>query len=442
LINHYLVRSSIVGALGGLLFGFDTAVIAGTIHALTLQYRLSPLLLGLTVSIALWGTVFGAIASGHLGQKLGGLESLRIAALLYVVSALGCAFAWNLPALMVARFLGGVAIGASSVLGPVYIAELAPGPLRGRLVGLFQINIVVGILLAYFSNYVIALLQLGTVEWRWQLGIAALPALFFLIMLFAVPRSARWLVTQNRIDEARSVLHRLGSPDSEAELREMIGSIHLEEANKSEPLLQKKYFRPLFLAITIGAFSQLSGINAVLYYLNDVFAMAGFNAVSSSMQAVAIGLTNLIATFIAMALIDRVGRKALLLTGCTGMVLCLCGVAYVFFTHTHLKWLVVLLICDVGFFAVSVGAVQWVYMSEVFPNRVRMRGQSAASSAVWITNALISGIYPLLASSSGAYPFLFFAGMMALLFFLALFTFPETRGLSLEQLQRRLGIET
>lgn len=263
-MNSYLLKCAVVGALGGLLFGFDTAVIAGTTHALTLEYNLTPATLGLTVSIALWGTVVGSIGAGIVGQRLGGRETLRLLAVLYVVSALGCAFAWNWPTLVLSRFIGGLAIGGSSVLGPVYIAEVSPAARRGRIVGLFQINIVIGILLAYFSNYCISQFGLGQEEWRWQLGIATAPALLFLLLLFGIPRSPRWLATQDRLREAVSVLRMIGSPDPEDELREIEQSIKVERAQAFEPLFVRKYRYPIFLAVTIGMFNQLSGINAIL----------------------------------------------------------------------------------------------------------------------------------------------------------------------------------
>jgi len=441
MLNRYLVKSTLVGALGGLLFGFDTAVISGTTHSLTKMYNLTPKTLGLTVSIALWGTVIGAMSAGAIGQKFGGRETLRITAILYVISAIGCAFAWSWPALVIFRFIGGLGVGGSSVLGPVYIAELAPAKWRGRLVGMFQINIVIGILLAYFSNYVIGTLNLGAQEWRWQLGVAAIPAALFLIFLFGIPRSSRWLVTQGRIDEARSVLQMMGSPESEAELREIIDSIHLERAAKSEPVFSMKYRLPLILAITIGMFNQLSGINAILYYLNQIFEQAGFSKLSGDLQAVAIGFTNLIFTFIGMAVIDRVGRKTLLLIGSVGTGFCLAGVAYVFATNQHKSALLWLLVTYIAFFAVSQGAVIWVYIGEVFPNRVRAKGQSIGSSAHWIMNAIIAFIFPRMAADSGAYPFMFFAAMMAVQFFVVLFIYPETKGYTLEQMQHQLGID-
>jgi sugar porter (SP) family MFS transporter len=440
-VNSPLLKATVVGALGGLLFGFDTAVIAGTTHQLSLVFNLTASTLGLTVSIALWGTVVGAMTAGVVGQQLGGRETLRILAVFYVLSALGCALALNWPMLVLARFLGGLGIGGCSVLGPVYIAEIAPGKWRGRLVGLFQINIVIGILLAYFSNYRIAQLGLGAKDWRWMFGVAAAPAALFLIMLFSIPRSPRWLATQNRIEEARSVLKLIGSPDPEGELKEIVDSIHLERAQKSEPLFSRKYRLPIFLAITIGMFNQLSGINAILYYLNDIFAAAGFSKLSGDLQTVAIGAMNLVATLVAMTVIDKLGRKALLLIGSVGTAACLAGVSTIFFTNHYQNYLVWLLVGYIAFFAISQGAVIWVYIGEVFPNRVRAKGQSLGSSSHWVMNAIISFVFPVIAKSSGAYPFVFFSAMMVVQFFVVLFFYPETKGVTLEQLQHRLGIE-
>jgi SP family arabinose:H+ symporter-like MFS transporter len=436
-----LRKAAAVGALGGLLFGFDTAVIAGTTHSLTAMYSLSPSNLGLTVAMALIGTIIGAMSAGIPGQKWGGRETLRVLAVFYVLSALGCAFAWNWYILLAARFLGGLGIGGSSVLGPVYIAELAPAKIRGRLVGLFQINIVFGILLAYFSNYCIARLGLGAAEWRWQFGVAAIPAVLFLVMLFGIPPSSRWLVTQNRVEEARSVLQLMDAENPEAELKEIVDSIHLERLQTAEPLFTWKYRLPIFLAITIGMFNQLSGINAILYYLNDIFAAAGFSKVSGDLQAVAVGSMNLIATLLAMSVIDKLGRKTLLLIGSVGTAACLAGVAWVFFTQSHRSLLLWLLVGYIAFFAISQGAVIWVYISEIFPTRVRAKGQALGSSSHWIMNALIAYTFPQLARSSGAYPFVLFSAMMAVQFFVVLFAYPETKGVTLEQLQHQLGIE-
>ncbi len=391
--------------------------------------------------MALIGTIVGAMSAGIPGQKWGGRETLRVLAVFYVLSALGCAFAWNWYVLLAARFIGGLGIGGSSVLGPVYIAELAPAKLRGRLVGLFQINIVIGILLAYFSNYCIARMGLGAAEWRWQFGVAALPAVLFLVMLLGIPPSSRWLVTQNRVTEARSVLQLMGAENPEAELREIVDSIHLERLQTSEPLFAWKYRLPIFLAISIGMFNQLSGINAILYYLNDIFAAAGFSKMSGDLQAVAVGSMNLVATLLAMTVIDKLGRKTLLLIGSVGTAGCLAGVSGVFFTESHQSYLLWLLVAYIAFFAISQGAVIWVYISEVFPNRVRAKGQALGSSSHWIMNAIIAYTFPQLAKSSGAYPFVLFSVMMVVQFFVVLFFYPETKGVTLEQMQHRLGIE-
>jgi sugar porter (SP) family MFS transporter len=440
-INSHVIKSTVIGALGGLLFGFDTAVISGTTHALTETYHLSPALLGVTVSSALVGTVIGAMSAGIPGQRFGRRDSLRVMAIFYVISALGCAFAWNWPALIFFRFIGGLGIGGSSVLGPMYIAEIAPTEWRGRLVGFFQVNIVVGILLAYVLNFLIGTMHLGAHEWRWQLGISGLPAIFFLIALFGIPRSPRWLTMKSKFDEALEVLRLTGIPNPKGDLDEIIASVHLERSASADPLFSRRYRFPVFLAITVGMFCQLSGINAVLYYLNDIFAMAGASKVSGDLQAVAVGAANLVATLLAMSVIDKIGRKKLLLFGTAGLAFCLSAVSYVFLTHRHLDWMVWLLMIYIGFFAISQGAVVWVYISEVFPTRVRSKGQSLGSSSHWVTNAIISLVFPLMATSSGAYPFIFFAAMMVLDFFLVLFYYPETSNISLEHLQTSLGID-
>ncbi len=441
-INAYLLKSTVVAALGGLLFGFDTAVISGTTHALKDVFQLSPWWLGFTVSSALCGTVLGAMFAGIPGDRCGRRDSLRIMAVLYLLTALGCAFAWNWYALVFFRFLGGLAIGGSSVLGPMYIAEISPAPWRGRLVGFFQFNIVAGILLAYLSNYLVGLHQFGIdTEWRWKLGIPAIPAIFFLVMLFTIPRSPRWLVKKQRVDEASEVLRLTGELNYKQQLREIVESIDAEHGLGDEPLFQHKYRLPIFLAVSIGMFNQLSGINAILYYLNDIFAYAGFSKVSGDLQAVAVGLTNLVFTMLAMSIIDKIGRKKLLLTGAVGTALCLAGVAAIFATNQRHDLLLWLLIAYIAFFAFSQGAVIWVYLSEVFPNRVRAKGQSLGSSTHWIMNALISGIFPYLAAKSKAIPFVFFAAMMVFQFVVVLLTYPETKGVSLEDMQKKLAAD-
>ncbi len=437
--NSNLIKASLTGALGGLLFGFDTVVISGVIAALTAQFHLSAYGEGWTVAIALIGTVVGSFGAGVVGNKLGSRETLRLTALLYIISALGSALCWSWTSLMVFRFLGGLGIGASSVLGPVYIAELSPAKWRGRLVGTFQFNVVLGILLAYTSNYGIRLLHLGAMEWRWQVAVAAIPAILFLILLFGIPRSPRWSAAHNRSQEALDVLRIMGDPNPEAELADIQAALAEEHASAREPIFKWKYRYPLFLAITIGAFNQLTGINAILYYLNNIFQSAGFSQLSGDQQAIAIGFTNLVFTMVGMSAIDKLGRKTLLLVGAAADAACLAGVAWIYATHTHANLLVWFLITFIAFFALSQGAVIWVYIGEVFPNHVRSKGQGVGNASHWTMNTVISLVFPAMAAYFGqSIPFVFFAVMTGVQFLTVLFTYPESKGLSLEELQRRL----
>jgi sugar porter (SP) family MFS transporter len=437
--NLNLMKATLTGALGGVLFGFDTVVISGAIDALVRLYHLSPQGKGWTVAIALIGTVVGALGAGQAGQKLGGRETLRITAVLYVVSAIGSALAWNWPVLMVFRFVGGLGIGASSVLGPVYIAELAPAKWRGRLVGAFQFNVVFGILVAYTSNYFIRTLHLGAAEWRWQVGVAALPALGFLVLLFGIPRSPRWSASKGRNDEALAVLKLMGDPEPEAELADIRAALTEEHATAHEPVFRWKYRYPLFLAISIGAFNQLAGINSILYYLNSIFASAGFSQISGDQQAIAIGFTNLIFTIVGMSVIDKLGRKTLLLIGAAGTASCLAAVSWLFATNSHPGALVWVLITYIAFFALSQGAVIWVYIGEVFPNAVRSKGQGVGNASHWFMNTAIQLAFPMVVAQIGrSAPFTFFAVMTVIQFVVVLFVYPETKGQTLEALQRRL----
>lgn len=438
--NAYLIKSTIVAALGGLLFGFDTAVIAGATSALKEIFHLSSGMLGVTVSSALWGTIIGAIFGGVPGDKYGRRDSLRIMAVLYIISALGSAISWDLPSLLFFRFIGGLGIGGSSVLGPLYIAEIAPAAWRGRLVGFFQFNVVAGILVAYLSNYLIGLAGLGMdAEWRWKLGVSAAPAVFFFVMLFLIPRSPRWLATQGRIDEARDVLRLTGSANYQEELDLIQQSVVAERDSVAVPLFSARHKLPIFLAISIGAFNQLSGINAILYYLNDIFAQAGFSKVSGDIQAVLVGFTNLLFTTIAMTMIDKLGRKRLLMIGAVGTAVCLFGVAYIFWAKANQEYLIWLLIGFIAFFAFSQGAVIWVYLSEVFPQRARAKGQSLGSFTHWAMNAIISAIFPLVAASSGSLPFFFFGSMMVVQFVVVVLVYPETKGVTLEGMEKQLA---
>jgi sugar porter (SP) family MFS transporter len=428
----------IIASLAGLLFGFDTVVISGATHALREVYHLTPAGLGWTVSAALWGTFLGALLMGAPGDRYGTRDTLRFIGLLYVASAIGCALAWNLESFVVFRFLAGLAIGGSSVLAPVYISEIVPAERRGALAGLFQFNIVLGILTAYLSNFAVAQLLPGPDVWRWKLAVAALPALVFFVLLFTIPQSARWLFVKGRAAEAAASLKQLGIADPTAMLEEFRRAGAAAAGGAREVLSWTRHRRPILLAITLAMFNQLSGINAILYYLGDIFSAAGFSAVSADLQQVAIGAANLAATVLALLVIDRIGRKRLLLIGAVGMALALSGVASVMASDQGKAYLLWMLIGFIGFFAFSQGAVIWVYLSEIFPTAVRSRGQSLGSATHWVMNALISVEFPVIAASSKALPFVFFAGCMVLQFFVVAAFFPETKGVELESMEAAL----
>lgn len=422
-MNSIQTRAIVAMALGGLLFGFDTAVISGVTEALRLHFALGATALGTLVSAALWGTLLGAMGSGVPGDRYGSLGVLKAIAVLYLVSAIGCAVAPELVSLTIFRFLGGIAIGGTSVLVPIYIAEISPPDRRGRLVGLFQLNIVIGILAAYLSNFAIGLVTDGEIEWRVKFAAAALPAALFALLLIGLPLSPRWLLTKGRNDEAADAAARLGL------------TIVPEPAGEGGGKLSWRHHRaPILLAVAIGLFNQLSGINAILYYLNDIFASAGFTGASSDVQAIAIGLANLLATAAAMTLIDRIGRKPLLIGGGIFTAIALAGVALVYQKVAPASLLLPLLVLFIVAFAMSQGAVIWVYISEIFPGSVRARGQSIGSATHWVANAVLSFGFPIIAQQSAALPFWFFAAAMLTQAVLVALFFPETKGRTLEEL--------
>jgi len=408
-------------ALSGLLFGFDTAVIAGVTGDLRRVFGLSEAWLGITVSIALWGTLAGAFGVGAPGDRYGARVGLRVMAVLYLLSALGCALAWDWTAFAVARLLGGIAIGGSSVLAPVYIAEVSPAEKRGRLVGLFQLSVVSGILLAYLSNALIGSVVDEAIAWRWKLGVAAVPALILLLLFGMIPNSPRWLASKGRDAEARAAADALGIA-MPTEVAEEVRT----------PLSLKRHWRPIVLATGLAAFNQLSGINAILYYLSDIFAAAGFGAVSAAWQSVAIGAVNLVFTIVGITLSDRIGRRPLLAIGGCGLTVALLLTATIQFGVAPSWLLLPALIGFIGFFAMSQGAVIWTYLSEIFPQEVRARGTALGSGSHWLLNALISAVFPIVAALSAGVPFLVFAGAMVAMTFCVLFLYPETRGLRLE----------
>lgn len=430
----------VTASLAGLLFGFDTVVISGVTESVRSVFHLDAgsFWHGFSVASALVGTFIGALVAGTPGDRYGSRDTLKVVGFMYVASALGCAFCWNLESFYIFRFIGGLAIGASSVLAPVYISEIAPANRRGALTGLFQFNIVFGILLAYVSNFIVQEAAPDADLWRLKLGIAGVPAILFAVLMYTIPQSPRWLSLRGRKDEARASLERVGVKDTAAMLAEFERAADHARKNAAEKLFVSAYRRPIVLAILLAMFNQLSGINAILYYLNDIFAAAGFSGWSNALQAVAIGAANLIATMIALRVIDRVGRRKLLLIGAVGTACALAGVAVIFATGEGKGLLLTMLIVFIAFFAFSQGAVIWVYLAEIFPTAVRSRGQALGSATHWGMNALIAQVFPMIAAYTQSLPFAFFAACMVVQFFVVLAMFPETRGVELESMDKAL----
>ncbi len=361
---------SIILALGGFLFGFDTAVISGVEKTIQALFQLSPFWHGFTISSALIGTVAGALISGKPADKYGRKPVLFVIAILFAVSAFGSALVSNVEGFILLRFFGGLAVGASSVVAPMYISEISPAPVRGRMTALFQFNVIFGILMAYISNYFLS--NLGEQSWRWMLGIGGVPAVAYFFLLFLVPESPRFLIKQNKIAAATKVLYKIETQNIEREIAEIRSSMSV----KRENLFSGKYFKPISIAFLVAMFNQFSGINAILYYAPRIFELTGLSSKDSMFQPVLIGVTNGIFTILGLVIIDRVGRKKLLITGSIGMAICLGLVARAFYTHSfHGFELLLLLVGYIMFFAFSTGAVIWVLISEVFPNSVRGQGQ-------------------------------------------------------------------
>jgi sugar porter (SP) family MFS transporter len=439
--NSHLLRATLTGALGGLIFGFDIAAVSGFIDPLVQAFGLGGLAKGLTVAVGPVGTVIGCFTGGVLGQRLGSRSAMRLAAGLYLLAALGAALALNWPMLLVVRLLGGLGLGAASVLGPHYITELAPAQWRGRLVGMFQINIVSGFLLAYVINFLIHLGARSSsfAEWRVIIAIPAIPALAQLLLLIGIPRSPRWLASRGERDEALAVLGAMGADDPAAELAEIESALEEEHAVTHEPVFQWKLRYPLFVAISVALFNQLTGINVVWYYALSMFADAGFSANSGFAQMLALAAVNVVATLVGMTVIDHFGRKSLLVTGAIGTAVCLCGISWVYASHGHATLLLPLLIGFIAFFAASQGAVLWVYIGEIFPTSVRSKGQGVGAASHWIANTAISLVYPAIAARmSPAAPFGFFAVATVVQLVVVWLSYPETKGRTLEELQRRM----
>jgi sugar porter (SP) family MFS transporter len=460
-LRRPLVLSAVVSALGGFLFGFDTAVISGAEQVLQELFApiagLSPWWArfwhGWLLASALVGTVIGSVAVGKPADRCGRRYVLFWIAVLYFVSAVGTAYAWDWYSFVFFRFVGGLGVGGASVVSPMYIAEISPARYRGRLVALTQFNIVLGILAAYVSNYVIAALDLGATEWRWMFGVEAIPAALFYVLLFPTPRSPRWLMTQGREAEARDVLELVGVDESsggvDEELATIRQSLDIERHNLEERFFQKKYAAPIMMAFMIAAFNQLSGINAILYYSKRIFESAGYGAQAGLLNSIGLGVVNLIFTMIGVALIDHFGRRKLMLVGSFGYIVSLGVTAWAFytqqtaegFTASGSRVVFLSLLAFIAAHAIGQGAVIWVFIGEIFPNRVRARGQAFGSFIHWIFAAAISQTFPLIAERSGAHVFLFYALCMVGQLVWVLTKMPETKGIPLEEIQRRLGIE-
>ena len=437
-MKNKLYFITFVAALGGFLFGFDTAVISGAEQSIQKLWNLDDKIHGLAVGMALWGTVLGAMLGGIPADKFGRRQTLRWIGILFLVSAIGSALAPEVISFMIFRFIGGVGVGASSVAAPMYISEIAPAHQRGRLVAFFQFNLVLGILIAYFTNYLIA--GGGENAWRWMLGIEAIPALAFILMLFSVPRSPRWLVVKkgNR-EEALQVLNTIDSTTAQAELAAIEATNIPNESNQATLFLSKRYRFPIILAFLFAFFNQVSGINAIIYFAPRIFQMTGMGESISLLSTAGIGLVNLIFTMIGLALIDRNGRRFLMYIGSIGYIVSLSAVAYAFFTETYGMNVPIWIFIFIASHAIGQGAVIWVFLSEIFPNEVRAKGLSLGTSTHWVFAALISSVFPYFASTFGGAPiFTFFAIMMVFQLLFVWKMMPETKGKSLEQLEKEI----
>jgi sugar porter (SP) family MFS transporter len=448
-MNRVLLRCTIASALGGLLFGYDTVIINGAMLDLVRHFQLTPAIQGWTVSSALVGCILGTILIGKPGDTYGAQRLLQLLAVLFFVSSVGCGLAPGIGVFITFRFIGGLAIGGASVLCPVYISEISPPKHRGVLASTFQLAIVVGILLSLISNYL--LLNIGDQNWRWMLFSGALPAVAFFLMLLVIKKSPRWLVKKGRIEEAKRNIEELSSHeiDTEQTILEIQESINTENAAKKINVFKRPYRKIIFIGIFVGIFSQLTGIGVVFYYSAQIFSIAGFSSDSSMLQSVILGVTNLIFTLIAMAVIDKVGRKKLLLVGQLGMVTVLGLFGYGLLTGNITGyWLVALLVAYIAFFASSMGVVIWVLLSEMFPNIIRARGASIGSSANWVVNASLNFFFPVVIGFFGTTQAAQQIGMSYAFIFFSIFTFIgfiyvnkyliETKGKTLEQIEKEV----
>jgi sugar porter (SP) family MFS transporter len=430
-----IILSAAGAALGGLLFGFDTAVISGATQALQTRFALTDASLGFTVASALIGTVIGSLVTGAPADRHGRKAIMLSVAIAYVISSLGTGLAQSWPMLIAFRFLGGLAIGAASVVTPIYIAEVSPARFRGRLVAMNQLNIVLGILIAFLSNYLIAQALPPEQAWRWMFGIVAVPSALFLAVTFVLPESPRWLAIHNDRAKAAAVMTRLGFLDPQAELVKIEAAERRDAGQGDARLFQSAYSFPVACAIAIAMFNQLSGINALLYYAPRIFELAGAGADSALLQSIAVGGTNLLFTVAALFFIDRFGRKPLLIVGSVVCAAALLLVGWQLERSVPNGTLILGgLLAFIAAFAISQGAVIWVFISEVFPSAVRGKGQALGSTTHWVAAAAITWLFPIVASAVGGWVFAFFGAMMLLQLLWTLRVMPETNGVALEDM--------
>jgi len=430
-----IVLSAAGAALGGLLFGFDTAVISGATQALQLRFALTDASLGFTVASALIGTVIGSLVTGAPADRYGRKAIMLSVAIAYVISSLGTGLAQSWPMLIAFRFLGGLAIGAASVVTPIYIAEVSPAKFRGRLVAMNQLNIVLGILIAFLSNYLIAQALPPETAWRWMFGIVAVPSALFLAVTFVLPESPRWLAIRNDRAKAVAVMTRLGFLNPEAELVKIEAAERRDAGQADTRLFQPAYSFPVACAVAIALFNQLSGINALLYYAPRIFELAGAGADSALLQSIAVGGTNLLFTVAALFFIDRFGRRPLLFVGSIVCAAALLLVGWQLERSVPNGTLILVgLLAFIAAFAISQGAVIWVFISEVFPSAVRGKGQALGSTTHWVAAAGITWLFPIVASAVGGWVFAFFGAMMLLQLVWTVRVMPETNGVALEDM--------
>jgi SP family arabinose:H+ symporter-like MFS transporter len=441
-MNGRIFFWSLTSALAGFLFGFDTVVISGAEKTIQTLWGLSPGLHGIAMASALYGTVVGSLLGGWPADRFGRKATLLWIGILYFVGAVGSALAPNVTVFIVARVIGGLGIGISTVVAPMYIAEIAPPKYRGRLAGMFQFNIVFGILVAFVSNALLS--GIGESAWRWMLGVAAFPSLLYAVFCFGLPESPRWLLSRKGDREsALQVLQRIEPEASKTEIDTEADQIMAASAaeGSSGHFWTRRLRKPILLAILIAFFNQLSGINAILYFAPRIFELTGLAAKAALLQSIGIGLTNLVFTFVGLWLIDRLGRRTLLFIGSFGYIASLGLVAWAFFTG-HYAIVPVCIFAFIASHAIGQGAVIWVFISEIFPNRHRAEGQTLGSFTHWIFAAMLTTIFPrMVASFPPGYVFSFFAGMMVLQLVWVKTMVPETKGVPLEQIQRQLGIE-